>query len=116
MLRMPQFEVVKPTTVDEAVRALHEAGENAMLVAGGTEGLSDPASGSPALGWVRLARFVFAAVKQPAFSFLARFGPFVFQYTAVGRAGGYVLLASEPFFGKKKQLEAREAVARRGCP
>lgn len=37
MLRMPKFRVAKPTTVDEAIALLAEGGENAMIVAGGTD-------------------------------------------------------------------------------
>jgi 4-hydroxybenzoyl-CoA reductase subunit beta len=37
MLRLPKFEVARPTTVSEAVTLLSEAGPAAMIVAGGTD-------------------------------------------------------------------------------
>jgi 4-hydroxybenzoyl-CoA reductase subunit beta len=37
MLRLPQFEIATPTTVDEAVTLLVEAGPAALIVAGGTD-------------------------------------------------------------------------------
>ena len=37
MLRLPAFELVKPTTVDEAIELLTEHGKDAMPVAGGTD-------------------------------------------------------------------------------
>src|SRR5258705_1515895 len=37
MMRLPSFDYVAPKTVDEAVRALRDAGPDGMLVAGGTD-------------------------------------------------------------------------------
>ena len=37
MMRLPSFDYVAPKTVDEAVRAMREAGPDGMLVAGGTD-------------------------------------------------------------------------------
>jgi 4-hydroxybenzoyl-CoA reductase subunit beta len=37
MLRMPKFEVARPTSLEEAVALLASAGERAMLIAGGTD-------------------------------------------------------------------------------
>ena len=37
MLRLPRFDLLRPTTVSEAVTALSEAGPAAMIVAGGTD-------------------------------------------------------------------------------
>jgi len=37
MLRLPKFRVATPTRVDEAVRLLAEAGDKALIVAGGTD-------------------------------------------------------------------------------
>src|SRR5262250_1574546 len=37
MMRLPSFDYVAAKTVDEAVRALREAGPHGMLVAGGTD-------------------------------------------------------------------------------
>lgn len=37
MLRLPKFELAQPTTVDEATALLAEAGDKAMIVAGGTD-------------------------------------------------------------------------------
>jgi len=37
MMRLPSFDYVVPKSVDEAVRALRDAGPGGMLVAGGTD-------------------------------------------------------------------------------
>lgn len=37
MLRLPKFELQKPTSLAEALRMIEAAGENAMLIAGGTD-------------------------------------------------------------------------------
>jgi 4-hydroxybenzoyl-CoA reductase subunit beta len=37
MMRLPSFDYVAPKTVDEAVRAMRDAGPDGMLVAGGTD-------------------------------------------------------------------------------
>ena len=37
MIRLPSFAYIAPTTVDEAVRAIADAGPDGMLVAGGTD-------------------------------------------------------------------------------
>ena len=37
MMRMPAFSYVAPRTIEDAVRALTDAGRDGMLVAGGTD-------------------------------------------------------------------------------
>ncbi len=37
MLRLPKFELQRPTSLAEALRLITDAGENAMLIAGGTD-------------------------------------------------------------------------------